>query len=280
MSVVEIVEIGGVRYIHDTEDGKLYAPDTQELVGILRADGEIDDDHDHDRYDIPSETPSLLALLLENAIPEGYDMVGGELVRQNKFGLSTDYDGYFGILPEGVFKYIFQIATEKMSGVVEWNKRLTPKNGNGATIATCSVGMLVANPNMSYCWNTGTIWWVVAKKSAKTTTLRRLETQVHKGEKDIGNNSRYWLGRVEFPENLPDATYYHTLTGEFKEEKQKRWGGVDADMKVTRRYSNIRPPKLACWKDLMFYDAPDNLADTWVYVDYTNSSTRALSRER
>lgn len=213
---------------------------------------------------------ALLALL-ENAIPTGYDMVQGELVKQNLLGLSTDYDGYFGLLPDGVFKYIFQIATEQMSPEVDWKKRLTRKNGNGATIATCSVGMLVANPEYHHGWNTATIWWVVTKKSAKTTTLRRLETQVHKGEDDFGEHSWIWSGRVEFPENLPNATYYHTLTGKFAEEpKEDCYGRIEANKKVTRRYSNIRPPKIACWKGLTFYDAPDNLADTWVYVDYAS----------
>jgi hypothetical protein len=181
-----------------------------------------------------------LALLLENAIPKGYKMVGGKLVRKHikilrplfvlANGLSTDYNGYFGILPDGVFQYIFQIATEMLEHEkkVEWNNRLAWSHTNGVRPMSCfgipatdgcdmmGVGrfaweegdILYNAQNGGWCGGVGWSWWRVHKKTPKTVVLRVLETERERVVADTRPNK--YRGNDDYV-----CSKYARLTGEY-----------------------------------------------------------------
>jgi len=178
-----------------------------------------------------------LALLLENAIPKGYKMVGGKLVRKRikilrplfvlANGLSTDYNGYFGILPDGVFQYIFQIATEMLEHEkkVEWNNRLAWSHTNGDRAMGCfGVDATDCLDKMFPVWEEGDIlhttrdssldvsWWRVDKKTPKTVVLRKLETtaatETKKGDRRINPNA--WVAEDKWC-----CSKYTRLTGKY-----------------------------------------------------------------
>ena len=102
-------------------------------------------------------------------------------------GLDTHYDGYFGILPSGVFQYIFQIATEMIEHEkkVEWDSRYTWSGRPFDALLHKGIRgqeALDNHGNIQGYWKTGNIinfprngWWRVDKKTPKTITLRRLE---------------------------------------------------------------------------------------------------------
>jgi hypothetical protein len=172
-----------------------------------------------------------LALLLENAIPKGYKMVGGKLVRKRiKFlrplfvlanGLSTDYNGYFGILPDGVFQYIFQIATEMLEHEkkVEWNNRLAWSHTNGERPMSCfGIPATDYYNMMNPVWEEGDIihndnhnnrgWWRVDKKTPKTVVLRMLETERERVVADTRPNK--YRGNDDYV-----CSKYARLTGKY-----------------------------------------------------------------
>ena len=173
--------------------------------------------------------------LLENAIPKGYKLVGGELVRKRikllrvvlENGLSTDYDGYFGILPDGVFQYIFQIATDILEHEkkVVWNNRLAWSHTNGSRPMGC-FGIPATDseimPVGRFAWEEGDIlhdgggfggdWWRVHKKTPKTIVLRALETEPERVTADTRLNK--YRGDV-----APlVCSKYTKLTGEYARE--------------------------------------------------------------
>lgn len=174
-----------------------------------------------------------LALLLENAIPKGYKMVGGKLVRKRikilrplfvlANGLSTDYNGYFGILPDGVFQYIFQIATEMLEHEkkVEWNNRLAWSHTNGARPMSCfGIHATDCLDKMFPVWEEGDIfhnnhhnncgWWRVDKKTPKTVVLRMLETATETKKGDRRINTDAWVAQDKWC-----CSKYTRLTGKY-----------------------------------------------------------------
>ena len=171
--------------------------------------------------------------LLENAIPKGYKLVGGELVRKRikllrplfvlANGLYTDYNGYFGILPDGVFRYIFQIATEMLEHEkkVEWNNRLSWSHTNDARPIGCfGQPPIDARGMMNPVWDEGDIihdsnvsgnWWRVHKKTPKTVVLRALETERERVTADTRPNK--YRGNDDYM-----CSKYTKLTGEYSRE--------------------------------------------------------------
>ena len=154
-------------------------------------------------------------------VPKGFKMKNGKLVRKKikllrplrimtSKGLDTHYNGYFGILPDGVFRYIFQIATEMLEHEREqcWGRRLyvmeTPYDwcslitssewgnrginargmgaygGQGNPLAIAQVGDIIGVPEQDYgCGRRYGVlhhneYYKVIKKTKSITTARRL----------------------------------------------------------------------------------------------------------
>ena len=139
---------------------------------------------------------------------------------QTTTGLDTHYDGYFGILPSGVFQYIFQIATDMIEDEreQEWKKRLTQyRKGAYAGELFSGNSCLSAKDNTEI----GDIivdkgdWWRVVKKtpSGKTLTIRELAINSKK--------TRYDDYNVDYLPYNKLRTIYNQLTGEYTNREKK-----------------------------------------------------------
>lgn len=161
-------------------------------------------------------------------------------------GLDTYYDGYFGILPSGVFQYIFQIATEMIEH--EWKKRMSWSRVysgelfSGMPATHFIQGKLKDRPRVevgdiiSQRVGIGSDWWRVDKKSAtgKTLTLRRLAITHEKKRHDD-----YETG--EWGQKAPHRSDYGQLTGEYTdkeatEEDIEKGRGFGLSEEYTRKY--------------------------------------------
>ena len=139
---------------------------------------------------------------------------------QTTTGLDTHYDGYFGILPSGVFQYIFQIATDMIEDEreQEWKKRMTVwRVGDYSPELFCGIDGREAKDNTEI----GDIiedkgdWWRVVKKtpSGKSLTVRQLAINSKKTR-----NDDY---KVDYLPFNTLRSIYNQLTGEYTNKEKK-----------------------------------------------------------
>lgn len=187
-----------------------------------------------------------------------------------KSGMDTDYDGYFGILPKGVFQHIFKIATEMLEHErkQEWDTRLTfshqDRPAKEAGLPAVSLERMIG------VWEVGDIvhtkehyrgWWRVCKKTPKTVVVRKLEMgQVVKLGDERQEISHHHLNPT-LAYAVKRQSKYRQLTGEY-DRASLRFS------EVKKTFFETRDLPFGFHRDIRLYKHFGELVDLkWLWVE-------------